>query len=376
MGATVNYISEKTGGEALMFPNESEQFPWTMTGRFEDGTLARISSKEEWDKACVEHSGLVHERNEYPSLTGESVVFTRPLSWLAAHMIDLRAQGRRVLAEVDDFYLAKEGFNIFTKREGMNLKKEGSSWGASLDEHARSICVGDGLIVSTEHLRDQYWAGLRRMFPKQHLPEMFVCRNHVDERFAPKELTPPREDGRLRIGYMGSDSHYWDVELIYPALKYAYDLGHEIVFIGIDPRYSMIKPSEYEIKTRQHWWEIEFTQIPWSDTFRGFAMPLDIGFAPLVVNASSLGKSDIKGMEYALSGAACIAHNCLVYNRTYIHGETALLAGSPSEYVAQLKALIHTKSLRKRLVDNMNQYIREERLLENNKQEWLEAVYG
>ena len=95
-----------------------------------------------------------------------------------------------------------------------------------------------------------------------------------------------------------------------------------------------------------------------------------------MVNDHTLGKSDIKIMEYALSGAPCIAHNCLVYNRTFVHGETALLAGSSAEYVMQLDALLKSPSLGERLVGNTREYIREERLIENNKEEWVSAVYG
>jgi len=364
VGAKIVYINDETGAEQIGWPNSDTDFPWTMTGTYDDGTPARISSRDEWDKAVKEHGSLKDVACEYHAIEGEAAVFTRPLSWLAAHMLELRTQGVRVLAETDDNYLSPQRLNIFMKKAGWD--------GNDRDNHMRSVCVGDGLIVSTDHLRDLYWRELRKEFSKKHLPEMFVCRNHVDERFTPKELIPPREDGKLRIGYMGSDSHIWDVDLIYDALCYAYALGHEIVFVGIHP--ALINP-KYRL-SKKDWSVIEYTHIPWSNTFRGTALPLDIGFAPLLVNDHTLGKSDIKWLEYALSGAACIAHNCSVYNRTARHGETALLSGSSGEYVAQLATLLKSADLRKRLVDNTMQYVREERLLENNKQEWKDAVYG
>ena len=103
---------------------------------------------------------------------------------------------------------------------------------------------------------------------------------------------------------------------------------------------------------------------------------MDIGLAPLVVNDHTLGKSDIKIMEYALSGAPTVAQNCLVYNRTFEHGETCLMAGSPADYVRQLRSLIDSPELRERLVTNTNQYIKEERMLADHTQEWRDAVYG
>lgn len=372
VGATVRYIPDGKGWERVFWPNTGKDFPWTIRGRYEDGKAAAIRTRGEWERATNGHTALLDAKVDYPNQVGEAAVFTRPLAWLASHMMEMRSQGIRVLAEVDDFYLASASQNIFTKKAAQKLK-----WEDYIDDHARSICVGDGIIFSTEHLRDLYWKALRKMFGKSVLPEMFVCRNYVDRKFMPETLPGPRGNGeKLRIGFMGSDSHYWDVELIYPALKYAYDQGHEIVFVGINPRYSMIKPTAAEERQRQHWWDIEFTHIPWSNHFRGVTLPLDIGFAPLVVTQSSLGKSDIKWMEYALSGAACIAQNCLVFNRTAKHGETVLFAASPAEFGHRLMELIGNSELRRRLVENARQYIAENRMIENNQKEWRDAVYG
>ncbi len=360
-----------------MWPNQGKTFPWEIKGKWGDGTPAHIRSKTQWKRFAEERRTLVNMRSVYPAHEGEAAVFTRPLSWLAAHMMEMRNQGVRVCAEVDDNYLSKAQHNIFTKKWTKTvLNEEGSRWEDYGQDHSRSICVGDGLILSTDKLRDQYWRYLKERFGKKDLPDFFVCRNHVDRRFLPEELVPPREDGMLRIGYMGSDSHYWDVELIYPALREAYELGHEIVFIGIDPRYSMISPSQYEIKTRQHWWDFPFTHIPWSDRFRGVALPLDIGFAPLVQNHSTDGKSDIKWLEYGISGAACVAQNCVVYNKTAVHGENVLFANSPTEFVLQMRELIKNPRLRKALPAATMEYIEAERMIENNRQEWRDAVYG
>lgn len=340
-----------------------------MHGRFEDDSPAAIRSQQEWKQAVNKHRQLLDTRVEYPALVGDAAVFTRPLSWLAAHMMEMRSQGIRVTAEVDDNYLSPQRWNVF-------MAKAGDDWGDQRDAHMRSICPGDGIIFSTEHLRDIYWKELSKEFGRRHVPELFVCRNHVDKRFMPERPVGHREDGMLRIGYMGSDSHFWDVDLIYPALKEAYELGHEIVMVGINPRYSLLQPTKQDIRAKEGWWDIEYTHVPWSNTFRGTALPLDIGFAPLVVNNHTLGKSDIKALEYAMSGAACVAHNCLVYNRTLTHGEHVLMAGSPAEYVIRMRELIADASLRRRLVENTMQYIEEERLIENNKQEWEQAVYG
>lgn len=367
IGAKVQYIPDDEGFEALYWPNTGDAFPWRIELGLADGRRRTVSSKKAWRKLAREEDAIHARRAVYPAMEGTACVWTRPLAWQAAHMMEMRREyGVRVLAECDDNYLSDKRLNIFMQKAG---------WGENdRDNHTRSICVGDGLIVSTEYLRDTYWKGLTNLFGKKDVPEIFVCRNHVDERFVPTELSPRREDGRLRIGYMGSDSHIWDVDLIYEALRAAYDLGHEIVFVGINP--TLLNP-KFRRASKKDWSRIEYTHIPWrNDGYRGSALPLDIGFCPLIVDNHTLGKSDIKWMEYALSGAATIAQNCLVYNRTAVHGEHALMANSPKEFHDRMIDLIERAPLRERLVANTRQYIREERLLLKNANEWRSAVLG
>ena len=364
IGAKAVLIPEATGFKSLFYPNVDSEFPWTLSGQVDGGDTVRVTSETQWKDVTAKHKTLAEPRCAYLAQEGDAAVFTRPLAWEAAHMIEMRRQGIRIAAEVDDNYLSDQSLNVFMRKAG---------WGENdRDNHSRSVAVGDALIVSTAHLRDVYYRGLRAEFGKKHLPDIFVCRNHIDERYMPERI-PPRADGRLRVGYMGSDSHVWDVDIVYDALMHAYQQGHEIVFVGIHP--ALLNP-KYR-KSRKDWSKIPYTHIPWrNEGYRGTALPLDIGLAPLRVDAHTMGKSDIKWLEYALSGAACVAHNCLVYNRTARHGETALLASSPAEYVASVDRLIRDPSLRERLVAATLEYVNEERLLSKNTREWEEAVLG
>ncbi len=367
IGAKVQYIPEDVGAETLFYPNDEEFFPWHMNIRLEGKGEIVVKDRASWDALAEGRARVLDIEAVYPQHEGAAAVWTRPLAWPAVHMLQMRHKhGIRVVAEVDDNYLSHQRKNIFMQTKGWDLEAR--------DNHARSICSADAIIVSTEYLRDMYWRTLTREWSKKHIPPIYVCRNHVDRRFVPAETVPPRADGRLRIGYMGSDSHIWDISLIYDALMEAQELGHEIVFIGIHP--AMLNP-KYLRDKRQDWTKLRYTHVPWvNEGYRGTPLPLDIGFAPLVVNDHTLGKSDIKWMEYALSGAATIAQNCLVYNRTAKHGETALMANGPDEFRRMLRALIRDEGLRNALVRNTLQYIEEERMIENHADEWREAVLG
>lgn len=372
IGAKVNYIPDgHEGGSALYWPNKSSFFPWSLNLEFEDGSREIVQSREAWEALCEQRKVVTDRSVSYPNQEGDAAVFTRPLAFGASHVIGLKQEGVRVTCEVDDNYLAKHHLNYFMQKANQELAAEGKKWEDYVDDHARSICAGDGILVSTDHLRDVYWKELTARFGKKHLPEIHVCRNFVDEQFVPKELVEPREDGKLRIGYMGSDSHLWDIDLIYAACVEAFINGHEIVFIGIDP--ANINP-KYR-RSKNNWSAIDYTHIPWTNNFRGVALPLDIGFAPLIVDEHTLCKSDIKALEYALSGAACIAQNCLVYNRT-LADEQVLFAGGPTEYVHQMRRLIKDEELRRSLVEGTRQYIADERMLMDNADEWKAAVLG
>src|SRR5262249_23733412 len=103
---------------------------------------------------------------------------------------------------------------------------------------------------------------------------------------------------------------------------------------------------------------------------------IDIGLAPLVNNDHTMGKSDIKGLEYTMSGAAFVAQNNLVYNRTWKHGETALLAGGPDEMAHAVADLINNHRQREELAEAAKQYVLEERTIQGNLHEWQEAIVG
>lgn len=342
------------GYYALTQPNRDSAFRWGLKLTLEDGTDEVVLSEKRWAKLNSKPLRLRDIQQVYLDHEG-TAVWTRPDVCRATHAKAMRQQhGIRIVAELDDNYLSDPKFNYFMRV---------NNWSASdrLD-HMKAVCSMDGLIVTTEWLRDHYWKLLAKEFGKRSVPPIHICSNHIDERYI-VEPTPPRPDGKLRVGFMGSESHLWDVKLIYPALKWAHDEGHEIVFVGMDPQW-------------RH--KLEYTHVPWQlpEEYRRQALPLDIGLAPLLSNTHTFGKSDIKHLEYALSGAAAVLQNNVVYNKTARHGETAMLAGSPEEFWIWTQRLVNDPKLRASLVTNTRQYIKEERMLADHRKDWEQAVLG
>jgi glycosyltransferase involved in cell wall biosynthesis len=153
--------------------------------------------------------------------------------------------------------------------------------------------------------------------------------------------------------------------------------------IGYDPVKSVLDDAGGEefldkrALEKLHAWErLGYKNIPWRKPakYERIALPLDIALCPLRWDEMTMGKSDVKFLEYAVSGAATVATNCPVYNKTIVHGETGLLAGSPSEMIDCVALLMRHEDLRQRLAANAQQYVREERGAKQMREEWGNAI--
>jgi len=345
MGAKTCLIPEMGGAHHVCTPNEEEHFPWGMD---ED------------------------HNSSYPAHEGGAAVWTRPDLLRAIHARAMAQQhGIRTVSESDDNYMSNVKFNIYMKSNGFGEDHR--------MKHLQAMASHDACIFSTAYLRDAYHKAFKEALDRRHVPtEMYVVENHVFEEDWPEPI-PMREDGKIRVGWMGSPSHIWDVDLAWGALLAANLAGGHVVMIGYDP-----SNPEHSITSKRsmgkvkQWRKVGFEHIGWQtmDWKSRLALPLDIGLAPLLVNDFTLAKSDIKAIEYTIAGAAVIASNMSVYNQHWVHGETALLAGSPSEMIDHTLLLMRDAKLRRTLVENAQQYVREERSLERNGWMWREAVTG
>lgn len=323
IGGKVAAIPEDIGGRLLTKPNDGDVFPWHETD----------------------------EGAEYPRHEG-AAVWVRPDSPRVIHSVAMAEQGFRQVAEVDDNYLSNPRFNLYMRQNRMDAKGRLN--------HLLALASMDAVIFSTDWLMGEY----EEAFEKEaHLtPELHVVGNHID---ADVWFEPEPYDGPLRVGYMGSPQHVWDVKLAIPALWWAAENGCHVVFIGIDPAEHVGDAFPYEY-------------VPWVDPaeYHRTPLPLDIGVVPLTMNRHTMGKSDIKPLEYGMSGAAVVAQNCPVFNRTYKHEETVLFAGGVDEFGYQLQRLVKDAKLREELVLNMRRYILEERTAQGHADEWRKAVCG
>jgi hypothetical protein len=209
--------------------------------------------------------------------------------WMAA----MQEQGVRVLLETDDNYTLTIPHSKMWRRgmpvaDGQNLP--------SIELHRRICQWVDGITVTTEHLAKQY----RKITDAP----LYVIPNQID----PTDWPDPAEmeeqkQGKTWVGVAASSSHLRDMQLVSRALKWASKQPDvEVVLMGLIPA---------SFKGR-----FPFRFFPWTgdlSAYRKLQGMLDIGLAPIVENAWSVSRSDLKVLEYAMSGALPIVSDAIPF---------------------------------------------------------------
>lgn len=386
VGGRVCAIPEADGNRAVLGPNDDTPFPWSIVvmKQMAGGKpkLETITNEKQWKRLANTRRKLITADAQFPEHEGVAV-FTRPdppRAILAGHMAQ---QGIRVIAETDDNYFAPAKHNLFQRTSGFGETEMGL--------HARSFAAFGINVFSTAQLRDFYYKAYRERLGGKIAKsvEMYVCRNHMPRDYWP---TIEEHDGPLRVGFMGSPSHVWDINLAYAGFHAAKQLGAETWMVGYnpgdpDPDMPEKVTDEEGVEHYTHSEESRAVSAKWAaivdvhkrwiqpEEYHRAAIPFDIGVAPLWHNAFTAGKSDIKAIEYTISGAACVVANLPVYTSSgWIDGVNCLVANKPEEYGMAVVRLIKDPKLRAELVAAAQEMVREQRNETHIRAEWSAAL--
>ena len=225
----------------------------------------------------------------------------------------------------------------------------------SIEMHKKIVPQMDGLIVSTDNLANEYDAFLSKA--GVDIP-IYVCPNSVD----PTDWDVPRSESEtLRIGYYGSPSHTRDFPLVKKALKWAArQPGVEVSMIGFAPA---------------GW---SGAKAPWDDDLfegRKNLGNIDVGIAPLTVNPWSVGKSDVKALEYAMAGVMPIVQDAEPYSPWKDMG-WAWCPKTEADWVDVIHDVVANRDLVPMLAAQAKQYVLDHRTIQKNIYAWQEAVHG
>ncbi len=384
IGAQVSLVHGDDAEDAYLGPNTHTLFPWRFRGTMADGTKKVIRTRKAFDKLAKERAGFIELKAEFIGHQG-AAVWIRPDIPRAAIGLAMQSQGIRTIAETDDNYFADTNMNLFLRA---NLKDD-EEIKRFREETARAMFSMDANVFSTKILRDRYFREYKKRFGKKKPPQDFVCRNHIAASQWPERI---ERDGPVRVGFMGSASHVWDVNLAYPAVKAARDLGCETHFYGYNPGNpdagipdvievdgEIVEMRSEKSKKNSALWNLAISKhTGWveSTEYHRAALALDIGLCPLIADDFCLSKSDVKMIEYTISGVAGVCMNNPVYNGDWKHEVNCLMANSPREMAEQTVRLIQDPKLRFELVTAAQEYVMNERGIKQMQDEWGDAISG
>lgn len=177
----------------------------------------------------------------------------------------------------------------------------------------------------------------------------------------PNQMTiiPPArraEKDRVVIGWGGSHGHLEDMAQIAPWFIRWIRSKYEVTFrlMGSDQIWTLFKDIPAEQK--QH-----VMPSTLEDYYR-FLQTIDIGLAPLADTAFNRSRSDVKFLEYAVSGVVPVVQDLIPYRKSVRSGETGFLFGNQEELIKILDALVGESELRKRIAGRARSFVMKERL--------------
>lgn len=265
-------------------------------------------------------------------------------------MAALQEVGVKVLVETDDNYLTTIPYG---KKwiQGMPAQSDLHPL-PSIELHKRIVqkCI-DGVIVSTDHLAKQY----RKFTDKP----VYVCPNQIE----PSDWDEPEKTDKLVVGWSGSASHLSDMRLVGKALEWASKQpGVEVMIFGFLPK-------SFAGRFR-------FRHVPWTSdlgAYRKILGQIDIGLAPIIENPWSVARSDLKSLEYAMSGACPVLSEAIPY-QGWTDGEFCRKAKTTHDFFHVVRDLVRNPELAKELAAAAKEHVLAERTAEKNIDRWREAI--
>lgn len=220
----------------------------------------------------------------------------------------------------------------------------------------QTMKIADMITTTTPYLADKL---------REYNEKVVVLPNYMDMKRWDGEIQINDTD-EIRVGWMGSITHYDDIKLIEKPVKDVLREHPEVKLILMgDVRFTDLFKG-YNVEVRLG---VPFDVYP--QILR--ALRIDIGLAPLVDNEFNRCKSPIKTYEYALINALSIVSDVEPYKNSLAHAKCK----TEKEWYYALEELISkphgyrsmvAKVKRRNLMDKLS--------LEKHADEWIEAYKG
>ena len=202
----------------------------------------------------------------------------------------------------------------------------------------RMVKIADHLVVATEEIKQAV---------KKYNPYITVIPNAIDPEIW-KVKNKKWNDGKIRIGWMSSGSHFVDSPIIEDIIQELIKEYPQVEFHIA----GMVKNYEKGIRWIHHKGTTGYAPFPkfYAD------LGIDIAIAPIKDIPFNRCKSNIKFLEAAMLEIPIVASDVAPYSCIQ-HGKTGYLATTPSQFKKYLKILIEDEKKRKEIGQAAKKYV-------------------
>ena len=227
------------------------------------------------------------------------------------------------------------------------------------------------MTVSTPQMAREY-------FP--YNPTIYVVPNYLDEELWSNPITK-RNDGKIRIGWIGGNAHADDLKMVSSALhKIIKEFKGKVIFetIGMTKQEltGVFPFQEFTASCPHCGYEGELHHFP-GESQNDYPFVLaskgwDIAIAPVIDNSFGNCKSDLKIKEYAAVGMPIMASSVVPYREAVQNNAQVVLASTFEEWYNGLKDLIKHPEKREEMAKKNREWIKNY-WIQNNAQNIFEV---
>lgn len=260
---------------------------------------------------------------------------------------------KKVVIDLDDNYL-----DVATTHPLYDRFKETKKERAYL---STILTFADAITVSTEPLKQRVAEHLKKIYSIEK--PIFVIPN-MNQTSDWKFKIAKKDNKKIVIGYSGSNSHYDDLEMMFPSLAKIMDKYKNVYFESMG---ALGKENIKIFSCFSDEAKLRCDILPSTWTFKEYpkhlaSMKWDIAIAPLTDSFFTRCKSCIKFFEYAMCKIPVIASRVYPYyvpnfGREVITNEVTGLLVKQNEWYEALERLILNKGLREKLADSAYEHV-------------------
>lgn len=223
------------------------------------------------------------------------------------------------------------------------------------------IKSADIVTVTTKNLKEQL-CYLNK--------EIIVIPNRLIDSWFDKNIKNRKNGNIIKIGYMGSIYHSWDLILVEKAIeivkKYFSEKNIEIIFEligGTDNSLNWANQIEVPKESVNY-----FEFVNWFKNFVNW----DIAIAPLEESNLNYSKSELKYLEYSALEIPGVYSNVGPYKENIIDGFNGLLVfnNDPTDWANTIIRLIENENLKKEIIFNSQNDVKNNYLIKFSVLQW------